>query len=128
MVLLILKSSSKAWSNWVSYSLEILRSCCCSKVFFHEMSSSIRGHHPSNVVFHQRWFSNKNRLPLKVIFKGRLPSKLFFHQMPSSIKGCHPSIFIFRPQNIFPHQEGPDIETLKGKVYRVKNDEDVHIS
>ena len=56
--------------------------------------------------------------------------------MPSSIKGCHPSIFIFhqrvssfwscRPQNIFPHQEGPDIETLKGKVYRVKNDEDVY--
>ena len=53
---------------------------------FRQMSSSVKGHFPSNVVFHQRRYSVKGRLPSKVVFcqwsssvNGLLPSKVIFH-------------------------------------------------
>ena len=51
----------------------------------------------SKVVFRQRSFSVKDRLPSKVSsVKDRLPSKVVFRQRSSSVKGRLPSKVVFR--------------------------------
>ena len=69
-----------------------------SIIVFHQSSSSLEGYLPFKVFFHQRSSPIKGRLPSKVIFhwrsssiEDRLPSRVVLHRSPSSIKGHLPS-------------------------------------
>ena len=81
---------------------------CNSSLFLRSssLSSSIKGHVPSKVVFHQRLSSIKWCLPSQAVkvksykhfFSGNILYtllKVFFHQRSSSVKGCLPSKVIF---------------------------------